>query len=228
MAVGKARPWHCLAALASVPWCWPVGFMGSGPWRPWAEQVEDLAGQADCEQASAVAAWVTRVVIGHGLCPWAEGALRQGSLAVVSLPEAMEEEVAAALITHAQLLAAQNPPAGQGATTLLVAPRCSRLRDFEGYLELCGWVEDALAESGLNGQVQMATFHPNFQFEGSEEGDCANFVGRAPFPAFHLLREKEVSSALASFRCEHPFQGPEEVGEFVATRNARFLREHGR
>ncbi|CAE7242045.1 UTR2 [Symbiodinium necroappetens] len=142
-------------------------------------------------QANAVEAWVRRVVVAHGLCPWADGALRQGSLAVVSLFEDEEEQVAAALVSHAQLLALQQPPEGAGATTLLVAPRCEKLLDFEGYLELCDWVEEAFSELDLIGKVQMAAFHPDFRFNGSDAADCANFVGRAPYPAFHLLREEE-------------------------------------
>lgn len=179
--------------------------------------------KVDCQQANAVEAWVRRVVVAHGLCPWADGALRQGSLAVVSLFEDEEEQVAAALVSHAQLLALQHPPEGAGATTLLVAPRCEKLLDFEGYLELCDWVEEAFSELDLIGKVQMAAFHPDFRFNGSDAADCANFVGRAPYPAFHLLREEEVSAALASFHLvdREPFQGPEEVGAFIAERNAR-------
>ncbi|CAE7369566.1 UTR2 [Symbiodinium sp. CCMP2456] len=140
------------------------------------------------------------------------------------------EQVAAALVSHAQLLALQHPPEGAGATTLIVAPRCEKLLDFEGYLELCDWVEEAFSELDLIGKVQMAAFHPDFRFNGSDAADCANFVGRAPYPAFHLLREEEVSAALASFHLvdREPFQGPEEVGAFIAERNARFLRNRGR
>ncbi|CAE7434555.1 unnamed protein product [Symbiodinium natans] len=143
--------------------------------------------------------------------------------------ESEQEEVAAALVTHAQLLALQRPPQDEGATTLLVAPRCPKLRDFEDYLELCSWVEEAFSEGNLIGKVQMAVFHPYFRFNGSDAADCANFVGRAPHPAFHLLREEEVSAALAGFHLagKDAFQDPEAVGKFIAERNARFLREQG-
>ncbi|CAL1164922.1 unnamed protein product [Cladocopium goreaui] len=142
-------------------------------------------------QAKAVAQWVRRVVVRHGLCPWAEEALRRGSLAVVTLDEESEEEVAAAVLAHAQLLAGlgTSPTA---ATTLLVAPKCGSLQDFEVYLHLCAWLEEAFEELELNGKVQLATFHPDFRFADSAgPNDAADFVGRAPAPAFHLLREKE-------------------------------------
>ncbi|CAJ1376546.1 unnamed protein product [Effrenium voratum] len=159
------------------------------------------------------------------------GDARSGGLAVVSLEEsqvaAVQEEVAAAVLTHAQLLAAKLP-AKASATTLLVAPRCEVLRRFEDYLAVCGWLEDAFEELDLNGKVQLATFHPEFRFEEAGE-DAADFVGRSPFPAFHLLREEEVSAALAK-----GLQGqgdeesePEAVGRRVSERNARFLRQRG-
>lgn len=227
------KAWKNLVLLtagwqAASPWL-GLAFALRG-WRPWADQMKAMTPKVDCQQANAVEAWVRRVVVAHGLCPWADGALRQGSLAVVSLFEDEEEQVAAALVSHAQLLALQHPPEGAGATTLLVAPRCEKLLDFEGYLELCDWVEEAFSELDLIGKVQMAAFHPDFRFNGSDAADCANFVGRAPYPAFHLLREEEVSAALASFHLvdREPFQGPEEVGAFIAERNARFLRNRGR
>lgn len=184
--------WLCF----SNPGGWQSKCSQLEPWRPWAEQ---LQGSSDSEQAKAVAQWVRRVVVRHGLCPWAEEALRRGSLAVVTLDEESEEEVAAAVLAHAQLLAGlgTSPTA---ATTLLVAPKCGSLQDFEVYLHLCAWLEEAFEELELNGKVQLATFHPDFRFADSAgPNDAADFVGRAPAPAFHLLREKEVSAALASF-----------------------------
>ncbi|CAK9043072.1 Hypothetical protein SCF082_LOCUS24685 [Durusdinium trenchii] len=139
----------------------------------------------------------------------------------------MEDTVAAAVLTHAQLLA-QQPPKSR-CSTLLVAPQCHALEDFEVYLELCAWLEEAFTELNLNGQVQMATFHPQFRFGDSVGSDAADFVNRAPWAAFHLLREEEVSAALASFRVPGTatFDDPEAVGEFISDRNARFLRARG-
>ncbi|CAJ1344865.1 unnamed protein product [Effrenium voratum] len=104
----------------------------------------DLATAGYCDklqgQGRALSTWVERVVVRQGLCPWAEGALRSGGLAVVSLEESQEEEVAAAVLAHAQLLAAKLP-AKASATTLLVAPRCEVLRRFEETTWPCavGW-----------------------------------------------------------------------------------------
>ncbi|CAE8663644.1 unnamed protein product, partial [Polarella glacialis] len=209
-------------------------------WRPWAEQVEALVGAPtplhSCQQAAALQTWVQKVVVGHNLCPWAADTTRTGSLALVSLEEESEEELAAQILGHAQLLADAEPPEGQGgATTMLVAPRCPSILDFEAYLELCAWVEEALEDSGLDGVVQLARFHPDFQFadslaDGASKLDAADFVGRSPFPAFHLLREQEVSAALDGFerkQSEEEEDDREAAGRTVAERNSRFLRRRG-
>lgn len=132
-----------------------------------------------------------RVVVGQKLCPWADEAVRAGHLAVVTLEEEKEDQVAAGVLTHGQLLAKQQGPA----TTLLVAPKCTELLDFEAgeakiarfrrgfacgevYLEVVGWLEEAFQELNLTGQASgLSGLFVGLRFAGA--------VGHVP-PGFRL------------------------------------------
>ena len=80
------------------------------------------------------------------------------------------------------------------ATTLLVFPNA--LHDFEDYLYLLEDAEDLLVESGLEGVVQLASFHPRYQFAGEAPGAASHYSNRAPYPIIHLLREEMLSRVL--------------------------------
>jgi hypothetical protein len=82
-------------------------------------------------------------------------------------------------------------------TTLLVHPRV--LHDFLDYNDFLGVVEVALQELSLVGELQVASFHPAYQFEGNAPNDLANCVTRSPYPMLHLLREASVDRAVAVF-----------------------------
>ncbi|OLP91235.1 hypothetical protein AK812_SmicGene27084 [Symbiodinium microadriaticum] len=119
-------------------------------------------------QANAVEAWADEDSASQDGAVWkVEKKVRADSLGDADIQFNID-----LLVNEMQFMdALQHPPEGAGATTLLVAPRCEKLLDFE---------------------VQMAAFHPDFRFNGSDAADCANFVGRAPYPAFHLLREEAI------------------------------------
>ncbi|CAE8694764.1 unnamed protein product, partial [Polarella glacialis] len=201
---------------------------------------EDTARSLSNPSALAVRAWLRRVVVGHGLCPWAEGATSSGALAVVCLAEASEEDVAEKLLAYGRLLARAKPPAGQGgATTICLAPRCKELRSMKVFDRVCRFLDAELDQK----LVQLAPFHPKWRFgergpgldlpRGGEELDAegksldaADFANRAPVPAFHFLRVSELEAAAAG----HPTAlegGPEAASLEVAMRNARYLRSRG-
>ena len=83
------------------------------------------------------------------------------------------------------------------ATTLVVFPRA--LQPFEDYLQFVDEAQDLLVESGLDGIVQLASFHPQYRFAGEAPGAASHFSNRAPYPLIHLLRESMVSRALEDF-----------------------------
>jgi hypothetical protein len=106
-------------------------------------------------------------------------------------PEALLGE----LLAELQELAEADPE--QWDTTLLIHPQV--LQDFLDFNDFLGTAEAALEEQGLSGVLQIASFHPQFQFEGTEPDDMGNFTNRAPYPTLHLLREDSIERAVDAF-----------------------------
>ena len=140
-------------------------------------------------------AWVEKAVIGLNLCPFAKAPQHKGQVRYV-LSEAREPEaLLAALVDELNLLA--GTPAERTETTLLVHPHV--LGDFADYNDFLGVAEEAVAELGLEGVIQVASFHPQDQFAGSAADDVTNATNRSPWPTLHLLREASVARAVAAF-----------------------------
>jgi uncharacterized protein len=144
---------------------------------------------------AATARWVDKLVIGLNLCPFAKAVQvkRQVRYAVSGA------ETTGALLDDlkrelAWLTAA--PPA-ETDTTLLVHPRV--LTDFEDYNEFLSEADELLVELGLEGELQIASFHPGYCFAGSAGSDPANYTNRSPYPMLHLLRESSVTRAVDTF-----------------------------
>lgn len=140
--------------------------------------------------------WVDRVVIGLNLCPFAAPVVRSGSLGVrVSPASDLEGALRDALEASASLLEDDE----EAPATLLIAfPET--LASFEDFLDVVAALEAALAEAGADGLLQVATFHPDYRFDGVAVDDLGNWTNRAPFPVIHLLRAEDVERAVA----EHP------------------------
>ena len=139
--------------------------------------------------------WLERAVIGLNLCPFAKGVhtKQQVRYAVCTSddPAVLLEDLRRELL-H---LAEADPE--QLDTTLLIAPHClPDFLDFNDFLE----VADAMIEElDLGGILQVASFHPQFQFEGTDVDDVTNCTNRAPYPILHLLREDSIDKAVEVF-----------------------------
>jgi hypothetical protein len=88
-------------------------------------------------------------------------------------------------------------PAEQIETTLLIAPRV--LQDFDDYNAFLADADSAVAELRLRGVLQVASFHPQYRFAGSEDDDIANATNRSPYPLLHVIREASIARAVAAF-----------------------------
>jgi hypothetical protein len=142
----------------------------------------------------AVESWLEAVVVGLNLCPFAAPVIRaQGVRIVVGEGETPEDGVQLALEEAVRLLEDVEPSVS---TTLVALPRGAQ--DFERFLDIVATVEEALDEAGAAGVLQVATFHPDYQFEGTEPEDVTNYTNRAPVPILHLLREADVEEAVDS------------------------------
>ncbi|MDW5376578.1 DUF1415 domain-containing protein [Halomonas sp. HP20-15] len=137
--------------------------------------------------------WVSRFVVGHDVCPFAARELRRDSIRYQVLAADDFETALLTLIEACRALDAS--PAIE--TTLLILPR--GVDEFEDYLDLLDLAEALLEAEGYSGVYQLASFHPDYCFDGAEPDDPANATNRSPWPMLHLLREASVSRALDNY-----------------------------
>jgi hypothetical protein len=140
-------------------------------------------------------AWLERAVIGLNLCPFAKAVHTKGQVRYVVSDAAEPEALLAQLLDEMQLLVDTDP--AEIDTTLLIHPQV--LQDFLDFNDFLGLAEEALAEAGHEGVLQVASFHPQFQFAGTDADDITNATNRAPYPTLHLLREASVDRAVEAF-----------------------------
>jgi len=139
--------------------------------------------------------WLEQAVIGLNLCPFAKAVHSRGQIRWVESTAADVNALMADLVHELQLLAAADPLAID--TTLLVHPQV--LGDFLDYNDFLDLADAALEELGLIGELQIASFHPHYQFDGTAPDDVENLSNRSPFPTLHLLREDSVERAVEAF-----------------------------
>lgn len=157
--------------------------------------MSDSRSPADEEVVLATRQWLERVVIGLSLCPFAKSVHVKNQICYVVSPA----ETAEALLTDLgqQLDELWSADPEQVDTTLLIAPRV--LPDFLEYTAFMTRAEQALEARGYGGVLQLASFHPEYQFANSPSHDVANCTNRSPYPMVHLLREASVARAVATF-----------------------------
>jgi hypothetical protein len=157
--------------------------------------MNETAGNTAEQIVAGTRRWLERAVIGLNLCPFAKAVhVKQQVRYVVS--EATDEEALLADLLHELRLLADSD-ADRIETTLLIHPRV--LGDFLDYNEFLDVADAAVSELDLDGVLQVASFHPHYQFADSEPDDIENFSNRAPYPTLHLLREESVERAVAAF-----------------------------
>lgn len=147
------------------------------------------------EVISATRAWVDKAVIGLNLCPFAKAVQVKGQIRYVAsqatTPEALAEELAR------ELLQLQATPAEETDTTLLIHPRV--LNDFLEFNDFLDIADRILASLGLEGELQIASFHPDYQFADAAPDAIDNYTNRSPYPTLHLIRESSLDKAVAAF-----------------------------
>jgi uncharacterized protein len=140
-------------------------------------------------------AWITHAVVGLNLCPFARAVQVKNQIRCVVSEATHIDELMAQLCEEMHFLAEADPSKVE--TTLLIHPQVlADFLDFNDFLELA---DAALEELGYDGVLQVASFHPQFQFDGTEVDDITNATNRSPYPTLHLLREDSVERAVAAF-----------------------------
>jgi uncharacterized protein len=139
--------------------------------------------------------WLEKAVIGLNLCPFAKAVYVKNQVRLVVSKARHADDLLEELDRELDLLVAT--PAEDIDTTLLIHPTLFEdFLDFNDFLEVAEGVVD---EHELEGVVQLASFHPRFQFDGTEPDDIGNYTNRAPFAMLHLLREESVERAVEAF-----------------------------
>jgi hypothetical protein len=139
--------------------------------------------------------WLTRAVIGLNLCPFAKSVHVKRQVRYAISDATGLEQVLADLETELLALAQADP--AEVDTTLLILPHA--LADFLDFNDCLYFADRLLKELRLEGTLQIASFHPQYQFEGTEPDDIENYTNRAPYPILHLLREASIARAADAF-----------------------------
>ena len=157
--------------------------------------------------------WLEKVVVGLNLCPFARQPFSMGRIRYIVYEGADIVQLSKVMVQEAQYLSRQ-PPA-EVETALLILSNA--LPDFFDYLDFIEEAEWLIRENGLEGIVQLASFHPDYQFAGTEPEAPENYTNRSPYPMLHLLREESIERVLENY--EHP--------EEIPARNIEKMRELG-
>jgi len=155
--------------------------------------------------------WLNLVIIGHNYCPFAKREVDKGTVRYQIIHETEFNSLLKAVIQECVWLD-QN---AQTETTLIIFP--SNLNDFNLFLDCLVLAEDLLVSQGYESIYQIASFHPDYCFQGAEINDPANFTNRSPYPMFHLIREASVELATE----HHP------DADSIPERNVEYAREQG-
>lgn len=142
---------------------------------------------------TAVRQWVESFVVAMNLCPFAKRELLKERVRFVSTPAASEEALLVAL--QEELLLMEADAAIE--TTLLIHAQV--LQDFYDFNDFLDIADRLLVQMDLDGVYQIASFHPDYQFGGTQPDDAENYTNRSPYPVLHILREDSLEHAIAGY-----------------------------
>jgi hypothetical protein len=139
--------------------------------------------------------WLERAVIGLNLCPFAKSVYVKEQVRYVVSPARTPEELLETLMNELQDLADADPEKVD--TTLIIHPFV--LNDFLDFNEFLDVADAAVEDMSLDGELQVASFHPDYQFADTDKNDISNYTNRAPYPILQLLREDSIDRAVEAF-----------------------------
>ncbi|WP_037587034.1 DUF1415 domain-containing protein [Stenoxybacter acetivorans] len=138
--------------------------------------------------------WLEKAIIGLNLCPFAKAPYSKNKVRLTVIHSRHLDDFLQTLDNELQLLA--ETPIDEIETTLLIEPKL--FPDFEIFNEMLVLADEAIDDNHLNGVIQIAPFHPQFQFENTQNDDISNYTNRSPYPTLHLIREESIDKAVAA------------------------------
>jgi hypothetical protein len=171
-------------------------------------------------------AWVEQFVIGLNLCPFARHPFKHNKIRYVVFDGDDLEKLTEVLIQELREMDIMTPSVLE--TTLIVLPDC--LADFEAYLDFIEVAEYVVSALDFEGAIQVASFHPGYQFEGTNLLDVENYTNRSPYPMLHLLREDSVTRAIEAYpeHADIPARNIDTMNKMGLTRVKQLLDEISR
>jgi hypothetical protein len=160
--------------------------------------------------------WIIKVIVANNFCPFAAKEMKQNS---INYNVVSENETAACLqelINTCELLDRNNTIE----TSFIIFPNA--FKNFDDYLDVLEIAEELLVAQGYEGIYQLASFHPQYCFEGVVEDDAANYTNRSIYPMFHLLREASIEKALAHY--PNPEKIPETNIDFARKKGLAYMQ----
>jgi hypothetical protein len=154
-----------------------------------------VAAESAAEIVAATRTWLEKAVIGLDLCPFAHAVHVKNQIRYAVSAAETPQTLLADLVDELQLLASADR--GEVETTLLIHPWV--LADFLHYNDFLAVADAAVANLRLAAVIQVASFHPQYQFDAAGPDDIDNYTNRSPYPTLHLLRQESVDRALAAF-----------------------------
>lgn len=139
--------------------------------------------------------WLQRAVIGLNLCPFAKAVVNKDQVRYVLSEASSADALLEELADELNWLNDTDPAVVD--TTVLIHPRV--LTDYDDYNDFLDQADAAIDALGLEGEIQVASFHPDYRFAGSDPDDPGNCTNRSPYPMLHLLREASVARAVDAF-----------------------------
>jgi uncharacterized protein len=137
--------------------------------------------------------WLEQMVVGLNLCPFSHNVIAKDQVHYAICDATIDAQLKQFYVDELQrLLGAKE---NDIATSLLMFTQ--GLEKFGDYLDLLDWFQQLLEKAELTEHVQLASFHPQYQFEGVAADDLSHFTNRAPYPTIHLLRQDQMTKALA-------------------------------
>ena len=140
-----------------------------------------------------VKSWIEKVIVGLNFCPFAKKEMERNTVRYAIFPATQVNDALSQLLEELALLDKQLDIH----TTLLIFPQ--GFANFENYLDMLELADTLIAQSGYCGIYQLASFHPDYCFDGEEQNDPANYTNRSPYPILHILRESTIEAALKRY-----------------------------
>jgi hypothetical protein len=139
--------------------------------------------------------WIEKAVIGLNLCPFAKAVYVKNQIRYVVSAAQNTDQLLTELEAELRALHAADP--AEIDTTILIHPHV--LTDFLDYNDFLDVANETVEALELDGEIQIASFHPHYQFAGTDMNDIENYTNRSPFPILHLLRESSIDRAVEAF-----------------------------